>query len=860
MRDGAKASMLALLMATAALVAGVLAIAHPSSAQGADVLRVLPDTARCGETVQVTLEVSPPSTTDAWILDEVPPEDATVSDVDSRNMGEQVDSGHIKWVSTSGEPATHTYNVTLPSEMEDGEVLTFAGEYRFDPGMDQRADIGGETDLAVTCGSVTRDLPRTAGPGDTVTVELSVDPAEGHDSWVIDEVPPDDVTVENVDSRFSGEHVSDGHVKWVSTSGDAATVTYDVKVPQTATEGTVYTFAGEYRFDPGMDARADIAGDTSLKVTRSDRVLPGSAACDDTFDVTVTLHPRAGTESWLAEEVLPDGWTASADGSSDGLATQTDTGIKFTGAGDGTVTLTYEVTVPGDAEGSHEFAGTYRFHPSMQHRSVTQGDTSLSVTCTDTGGSGGGGGGGSGATGTDGDTGDDGTSPDTSPDDGPPTNSGPSSTVDATAAPTPAGASSAYEATITGSPGDRITIRTGSLCVPSFDLVLGSALDGARVDVTVWRDNLPETAPTLPRQTDAPCAVEIDVEGDATHEVTLSIEIPASDVPAPSHGLLLHAEDGSWNPIERVQLSQSGNGTFIGTARSACCSLFALGFDRADPLVQLDVPEGPLEGTVNVSAVALDNVAVHRVTFAVDGETVATVPTGGPDDPYTTQIDADAYEGGEHEITATAYDLAGRTSEDSQTRTFGSGDAAPPAGPGGGGGPGGWLVFLAIGLLAMLTVAGAAIYQRGDGGIGPSNGSDGSGGSGPDTSPPGEGGLAAHADPQTAGADGGSPDQPGQSMTEASADAEASPSGGATAEAVEVDAGTNGASVSYPWAITSEPAPSDRFRTANGGDPDPEQAATENTREDASRNVSPTDPDALHEKVEQALRRATKER
>ncbi|MDX1610880.1 MAG: hypothetical protein R3185_00840, partial [Candidatus Thermoplasmatota archaeon] len=101
------------------------------------------------------------------------------------------------------------------------------------------------------------------------------------------------------------------------------------------------------------------------------RMLPALAECGDTITVTYTFTPPAGTEAWLLEEYQPEGWEAKDP--TGALAPEPGKTVKFAGAGDTPVELTYKVTIPADFEGTAAFDGEYRYNPSMDTRAATTG-------------------------------------------------------------------------------------------------------------------------------------------------------------------------------------------------------------------------------------------------------------------------------------------------------------------------------------------------------------------------------------------------------------------------------------------------------------------------------------------------------
>ncbi len=169
--------------------------------------------------------------------------------------------------------------------------------------------------LAEEEGVVTRSLPANVDcdAGATFTVTLTVTPFDGTSSWVLDEQPPEDADVSDVDSDNSGEYNEDQNaVKWISLNGNAATHSYNVTVPAGTSQGEVLDFSGEFRFNPEMDERAPVVGDTSV-----DCAPPCPGGPEETF------HPHdAGQNGVLDDDdlfALIDDWRLSDDGDLDDL-------------------------------------------------------------------------------------------------------------------------------------------------------------------------------------------------------------------------------------------------------------------------------------------------------------------------------------------------------------------------------------------------------------------------------------------------------------------------------------------------------------------------------------------------------------
>jgi membrane-associated protease RseP (regulator of RpoE activity) len=142
------------------------------------------------------------------------------------------------------------------------------------------------------------------------------------------------------DDTLSFSRVLDHHgttalpdgAKFTGTGDEAVSLAYNVTVPEDA-EGS-YEIAGEHRFQPSMDERADTpattidvacpaTGVTTTNETSTEngtvtRQAPREVGCGQSFTVDVTVDPPEGERYWLVTEQLPDGW--EAEGLVGGLA------------------------------------------------------------------------------------------------------------------------------------------------------------------------------------------------------------------------------------------------------------------------------------------------------------------------------------------------------------------------------------------------------------------------------------------------------------------------------------------------------------------------------------------------------------
>jgi hypothetical protein len=148
----------------------------------------------------------------------------------------------------------------------------------------------------------------------------------------------------------------------------------------------------------------------------------------------------------------------------------------------------------------------------------------------------------------------------------------------------------------------------------------------------------------------------------------VSVTAPTGPNAAPPgwYMLFLLNDQGVPSIAKWVKLEQGGTLGGCGTAPPA---------DTAPPTVNITGPTGgSVAGTIDVHATASDDRGVTSVRFDVDGDQLANDTSS----PYEATWNTTNLPNGEHTITATARDAAGKTSSDSVTVTVGNTDVDPP--------------------------------------------------------------------------------------------------------------------------------------------------------------------------------------
>ncbi|WP_157197320.1 COG1361 family protein [Methanohalobium evestigatum] len=259
-----------------------------------------------GDTITVTLNVNNPD--DRIIIDEMFPSGWSITNTD----GNTSETGHVKWVEFSEvSSTTKTYDIEVP--MSASGTYNFDGTYILTSGASETSIMGEQQVTVTTNGNgaeepmnVSRDLSsQTVSPGDTITVTLNVNNPD--DRIIIDEMIPSGLTL--TDSG-TGNTAEAGHIKWVEFSGvSSTTYTYDVEVPNSATDGTTYNFDGTYILTTGQ-SETMIKGDMSATVSETDvsatRDLPDKADIGSDFTVSIDVSEEA--QNGTVTEMIPEGF------------------------------------------------------------------------------------------------------------------------------------------------------------------------------------------------------------------------------------------------------------------------------------------------------------------------------------------------------------------------------------------------------------------------------------------------------------------------------------------------------------------------------------------------------------------------
>lgn len=98
------------------------------------------------------------------------------------------------------------------------------------------------------------------------------------------------------------------------------------------------------------------------------------------------------------------------------------------------------------------------------------------------------------------------------------------------------------------------------------------------------------------------------------------------------------------------------------------------GLDTTPPAVTLNAIASPVSGTVTVSAIATDDVGVVQVDFLANGALIGSDTSG----PFDVQWSTTSIANGDYELTATARDAAGNSSDSAPVNVTVLNDSQPP--------------------------------------------------------------------------------------------------------------------------------------------------------------------------------------
>ncbi len=333
--------------------------------------RTLPAEYIVGQALQVSVQVSPPASTQSHAIEDTPPSGWTVSGIDNGGQFDAV-NGKVKWGPFFDATArTLKYSVTPPSGMTGQK--TFSGT----------VSINGTS--STMCGNSSIESANLFHPADlnnNLRIEINELTAYGA-AWKAGTAwsrPPNPIDINYVTNAGLIWKLGEiYHYDASKTPPFAAGASISERQPAvpSSMENTVWLGTEERAlkmlqangFMPGpgfgmvtaMDAifatnPAAIAGGAAVAGFNAANYTPGVG-----ITVTINVTPDAGTQVYAVEETIPLGWTVSSINTS-GAFDSNNRKVKWGPFFDNAVrSLTYVATPPAGETGSKTFAGTGSF-------------------------------------------------------------------------------------------------------------------------------------------------------------------------------------------------------------------------------------------------------------------------------------------------------------------------------------------------------------------------------------------------------------------------------------------------------------------------------------------------------------------
>ncbi|MBK9315806.1 MAG: Ig-like domain repeat protein [Acidobacteria bacterium] len=293
--------------------------------------RILPNGYVPGQLLNVSIQVSPPSTTNVYLVEEKQPQGWAVSGIN--NSGEfDSTSGKIKWLFLDAQSRTLGYSVTPP--VTASGTQTFTGSLILD-----------ETPQAL-CGNSSVS-PATYHPADTnnnFRIE-ALEIASYGTAWkkgTIWSRPPNPIPP---------TYVANAGVIW--KKGEA--YHYDPSKTPPWSQGSSFQTAAVQNSPLNDTVSGIVAGGTAISSFSHPTYTPGVGLV-----VTLAITPDSSTVSQVIEETLPIGWTVSSvsdQGEFDNVSGK----VRWLFFDNNQRTLTYTVVPPLGETGSKAFNGIVIF-------------------------------------------------------------------------------------------------------------------------------------------------------------------------------------------------------------------------------------------------------------------------------------------------------------------------------------------------------------------------------------------------------------------------------------------------------------------------------------------------------------------
>ena len=230
--------------------------------------------------------------------------------------------------------------------------------------------------------TATRDIAdQTLAPGESTNVTITINNAQLQ-ALGLDEDAPAGWTVAEVNNGGGQYNATLVEWFWMQAAAGTVTVTYNVTVPAGTTAGT-YTISGSLFSNEGTVA---VGGESQITVsgaappadtTATRNIADQALAPGGSTNVTVTID-NAQVQALGLDEDTPAGWTVAAVDNGGGQYNATLVEWFWQQAAAGTVTVTYNVTVPtGAADGDYTISGTL---VSGEGTVTVGGETTITVS------------------------------------------------------------------------------------------------------------------------------------------------------------------------------------------------------------------------------------------------------------------------------------------------------------------------------------------------------------------------------------------------------------------------------------------------------------------------------------------------
>ena len=338
---------------------------------GGSAVRDLPAQFRPGTSFALSIQGLPYTNTQFWIVSETLPAGWAASNIsDGGSYSEALQQ--VKW-GPFIDSTSRTLTCDLISPGSATGAVVFIGQAQFDTVSTQTGGDSQTTAHRPSGGSVVRSLPRYYLPPQSLTVALTVTPAEDVAAQGIDDVFPFGWTVDPASVTGGGQVLTNERkVRWLFLDGLPRDLTYTITPPGDATGEA--RFAGQGSFD---EVTSLTSGSTNIPLQpggTATRSLPAYFVPVLPLVVVVEVVTDTNVVFLTVLDTPPAGWRA--DAISHGGSFDATNGIVrwIMEAGASPTALTYRAWPPEAATDSGQFDGTAYFDGRAM---PVTGDTNL---------------------------------------------------------------------------------------------------------------------------------------------------------------------------------------------------------------------------------------------------------------------------------------------------------------------------------------------------------------------------------------------------------------------------------------------------------------------------------------------------